>query len=115
MRRYVPGADIRLSETLSPLAQTSKPRARSRDGKEPLTPSRQAKRSMISDREPPNRLRGARFRSVRHCGKVLGKMRFNTGAAMRLVRAVACAVMLSCPAALPGSMFFGLIGMAPAA
>jgi CHAT domain-containing protein/tetratricopeptide (TPR) repeat protein len=70
---------------------------------------------MISDREPPNRLRGARFRSVRHCGKVLGKMRFNTGAAMRLVRAVACAVMLSCPAALPGSMFFGLIGMAPAA
>src|SRR5271157_1916283 len=36
------------------------------------------------------------------------------GVTMRLVRAVACAVKLSCLGILPGSLFFAVIAMAPA-
>jgi hypothetical protein len=37
------------------------------------------------------------------------------GLTMRLVRAAACAVMLSCLCILPGSLFFVVIDLAPAA
>ena len=37
------------------------------------------------------------------------------GLTMRLVRAAACAVMLSCLGILPGSLFFVVIDLAPAA
>src|SRR5271167_2379806 len=37
------------------------------------------------------------------------------GLTMRLVRTAACAVMMSCLGILPGSLFFAVIAMAPAA